>query len=45
MNVSSSPHEGGHAMMVVRLNEAPSQELLGRIESLPDIYRARLAKI
>lgn len=40
-----SPEVRGHAMMVLGLNEEISPELLRKLESIPDLHSARLAKI
>ncbi len=45
MHVSPPLREGGRAMMVLRLDEPVSPEVLRELETLPDIYSARLAKI
>ncbi len=45
MHVSPPVHEGGRALMVLRLENTVPPEVLAKLESLPDLYSARLAKI
>jgi D-3-phosphoglycerate dehydrogenase len=45
MHVSPPVHEGGRAMMVLRLDDTVPPAVLRRLESLPDLYSARLAKL
>jgi D-3-phosphoglycerate dehydrogenase len=45
MHVSPPLQQGGRAMMVLRLDDLVPAEVLRELESLSDIYSARLAKV
>ncbi len=45
MHVSPPAHEGGRALMVLGLRDPVPPEVLKQLESLPDLYSARVAKI